>query len=142
MSLPLADYFIDLVGEGEVERLAVLQGLLEALEGALGQALLLLGGTEDVRAEDLGVGLGEVGRPESSTVRAPLRGEDVRMAGSRDGHGRNLIRARGAVVVQVDKPEAEIFATLPTTRGGRPPTLLPCSAPRRTPCGSSSRPAS
>src|SRR3954471_18659898 len=41
----------------------------------------LRGGAEDVDAEDLVGGSGEVGRPELPAVRAPLRGREVALGG-------------------------------------------------------------
>ena len=48
---PLLHRLGDLVGERGVERLAVVERVLQALVGVLREALLLDGGREDVRAE-------------------------------------------------------------------------------------------
>jgi hypothetical protein len=63
----------DGVGQLGRQQLAALQGLLEVVEHGLVQALALDGRGEDVGAEDVGVGLGQVALAEGPAVRAPLR---------------------------------------------------------------------
>jgi hypothetical protein len=75
----------DRVGQRRVERLALCQRGVQCLEHVLGQALALHGGAEDVGAEHLVAGLGQVGGAECTSVRAPLCGGDVVLADS--GHG-------------------------------------------------------
>ncbi len=75
----------DRVGQGRVQRLALGERRRERLEDVLGQSLALDGGAEDVGAEDLVAGFGQVGRAERTAVGAPLRGGDIVLADS--GHG-------------------------------------------------------
>ena len=70
----------DRVGERRVERLALLQGALQAPVGVLGQPRALHRRGEDVLAERVVRRLREVGRTDGATVGAPLRGGDVVLA--------------------------------------------------------------
>ena len=74
---PLLHRLGDLVGERGVEGLAVLEGRLQLLEGVLREPLLLHRGREDVLAERVVLGLGEVDGAERLAVGAPLGGGHV-----------------------------------------------------------------
>ena len=77
---PLHHRLGDRVGQAGVERLAARQRRLELLEDVLGQALALHGGGEDVGAEDVVLGQGQVESAEGLSVGAPLRGGHVLLA--------------------------------------------------------------
>jgi hypothetical protein len=102
----------DGVGQGGVERLAVLERALQALVDVLGQALTLLGGAEDVGAEDLVLGGGQVDRPERATVRVPLRGGDVLLTESCRWHATTLGAGTREGLVHVAKPTGARFALM------------------------------
>ena len=92
----------DGVGEDRVERRALVERLLQALEDLRREALALDGRGEDVGAEDLVAGDGEVRCAQRAPVGAPLRGGDVLRAGS--GHGRQPSHgARAHAIVHVAK---------------------------------------
>ena len=76
----------DGVGEDRVEREALVEGLLQALEDLGRDALALDRGREDVGPEDLVGGYRQVGCAQRAPIGAPLRGGDVLRAGS--GHAR------------------------------------------------------
>ncbi len=82
---PLQHRVGDLVGEVDVEALAAGHGGLQALEGVLGEAVLLDRGGEDVLAVVVDR-LGQVGRAQTA-VRRPLGCGDVLLTGPRGGHG-------------------------------------------------------
>ncbi len=67
----------DGVGERGLEGLALGERLLELLVDRLGQALALDRAGEDVVAEDVGSGLGEIRLPQRAPVGAPLGGLDI-----------------------------------------------------------------
>ena len=70
----------DGVGEARVERLAAGEGRLQLLEDVGGQAFALHGDREDVGAEGVVLGLGQVERAEGLSVGAPLRCGHVLLA--------------------------------------------------------------
>ena len=70
----------DGVGEAGVQGLSAGQGLGQLLEDVLGQSSALDGGAEDVRAEYLVVGGGEVRGPDPVPVGTPPGGMDVLLA--------------------------------------------------------------
>ena len=80
------------VGQRRIERLALGQGGLQALEGLLGQAVTLHGGREHVLAEGVVERLGQVDRAEHAAVGAPLSSGHVSLAhfGHRDGSSEGL----------------------------------------------------
>ena len=78
---PLAHPLGDGVGQLRVEGLALLEGLLEAGERGLGEALGLDGGAEDVDPVEAGVGGGECPVLDGASVGGPLGGKDVVLAG-------------------------------------------------------------
>ena len=86
---PLAHLLGDGVGERRVERLAAVERRLQLLEDVLGQAFLLDGEVEDVLAERVAAGLGEIGRAEGGAVGGPLRRGDVLLAGACHGRERS-----------------------------------------------------
>ena len=88
---PLLHRLGDRVGQRRVERLAARERPLQRLVDVLGQAVALDGGGEDVGAEDLVAGEGQVERAERGSVGAPLRGGDVLLAGPWHGRGRFLL---------------------------------------------------
>ena len=82
---PLLHRERDGVRQRGVDRLAASEGRLQALEDVLGQALALLVDGEDVGAEHLVAGGGQVDGAHGAAVRAPLRRAEVLLAGP--GHG-------------------------------------------------------
>ena len=77
---PLLHRLGDRVGEGRVERLAAGEGRLQLLEDVGGQAFALHRDREDVGAEGVVLGLGQVERAEGLSVGAPLRCGHVLLA--------------------------------------------------------------
>ena len=77
---PLHHRLGDRVGELGVERLAAGEGRLELLEDVVGQAFALHGDGEDVGAEGVVLGQGQVDRAEGLAVGAPLRCGHVLLA--------------------------------------------------------------
>jgi hypothetical protein len=84
---PLLHRLRDLVGELDVEALAAGDGLLQAVEGVLGEVLLLDAGREDVRAVEVEA-LGQVGGAQTA-VRLPLVRAWLRFVLLEDGFGRD-----------------------------------------------------
>ncbi len=77
---PLLHRLGDGVGERRVERVAPGEGRLQLVEDLDRQAVALHGDREDVGAEGVVLGLGQVERAEGLPVGAPLRGGHVLLA--------------------------------------------------------------
>ena len=102
---PLLHRRRDRVGE-RGSRARPVERLLELLVDGLGQPLALDGAGEDVGAEDVGAGLGQVGLADRAPVGAPLGGVDVLTtgawhgrAGPPQGYGGQPIHARACAGV-------------------------------------------
>src|SRR5206468_6922514 len=108
-------------------------------EDVLGQPLALDGLGEDVRAEDLGTGLGQVDGAEGRAVRAPLSGVDVRLSGP-GGHAGSVLLV---AVARRHASHAREGGPYPRGQTSAGPFLIRDNAPRpdgETPGGDLSTP--